>query len=217
MTENNDTLICDKGNMILTSYLLDNIKTYKLAFSLNNIDKSKINLGNLLSHNIYELLDKINPDLIEKIIILKIYNEDMADVLIILKHIAKEVGIKQKFILFNAKRKLETERNIVSFVNKDICLIDENLAQEYLEYVNLDKNKYEAIIYNFGTVEIRLTNANIIDLISGKSTNKYISVNFETSFQLILKDELPIYMENLIGLMIKKLFYNLKVFIEKLK
>lgn len=215
--QDNNILVCDKGNMCLHSYMKDNTKTYKLSFSMNAIDNSKINLANLLSHNIYELLDKINPDLIEKIIILKIYNEDMADVLIILKHIAKEVGLKQKFILFNAKRKLETERNIVSFVNKDICLIDENLAQEYLEYVNLDKNKYEAIIYNFGTVEIRLTNANIIDLISGKSTNKYISVNFETSFQLILKDELPIYMENLIGLMIKKLFYNLKVFIEKLK
>jgi|TARA_B110000259_G_scaffold147828_1_gene166694 hypothetical protein len=216
MTEDKDTLICDKGDMILSSYLLDNIKTYKLAFSLNNIDGSKINLPNLLSHNSYELLDKINPDLIEKIIILKIYNEDMADVLIILKHIAKEIGLKQKFILFNAKRKIDTERNIVSFVNKDICLIDEKLAQEYLDYVNIDKNKYEAIIYNFGTVEIRLINVNLIGLISGKNPNKNIDVNFETCFQLILKDELPIYMENIIGLMIKKMFYNLKTFIEKL-
>jgi hypothetical protein len=216
MTEDNKTLICDKGNMILTSYLIDNIKTYKLAFSLNNIDDSKINLPNLLTHNIYELLDKINPDLIEKIKILKIYNDDMADVLIVLKHIAKEIGLKQKFILFNTKRKIDTERNVVSFVNKDICLIDENLASQYLDYVNLDKNKYESIIYNFGTVEITLTNANIIDLISGKNANKYIDVNFETYFQLILKDELPIYMENILGLMIKKMFYNLKTFIDKL-
>ena len=97
--EVNNTLVCDKGNMLLDSYLKDNTKTYKLAFSMNNINSSKINLTNFLSHNIYELLDKINPDLIEKIHILKIYNDNEADILMILKHIAKEVGIKQKYII----------------------------------------------------------------------------------------------------------------------
>ena len=89
----NNTLVCDKGEMILSSYLLDNKKSYKLCFSLNNINSSKINLPNLLSHNIYELLDKINPDLIEKIKIMKIYNQDSADILIVLKHIAKELTV----------------------------------------------------------------------------------------------------------------------------
>ena len=43
---------------------------------MESIDTTKINLSNFLSHNIWELLDKINPDLIEKIHILKIYNDD---------------------------------------------------------------------------------------------------------------------------------------------
>ena len=212
----NNTLVCDKGEMILSSYLLNNKKSYKLSFSLNNINSSKINLPNLLSHNIYELLDKINPDLIEKIKIMKIYNEDSADILIVLKHIAKEVGIKQKYILFNAHRTIDFKNNKVFFVNKDIGLMDEQLAIHYMGMANINTNKCEALIYNFGTVEITIANNNISDLMGGGNTNKLIDANFETHFQLTMKDQLPIYMENLIGLMIKKLFYNLKTFIDKL-
>ena len=213
----NNTLVCDKGEMILSSYLLNNKKSYKLSFSLNNINSSKINLPNLLSHNIYELLDKINPDLIEKIKIMKIYNEDSADILIVLKHIAKEVGIKQKYILFNAHRTIDFKNNKVFFVNKDIGLMDEQLAIHYMGMANINTNKCEALIYNFGTVEITIANNNISDLMGGGNTNKLIDVNFETHFQITMKDQLPIYMENLIGLMIKKIFYNLKVFIDNLK
>tara|TARA_B100000780_G_scaffold35315_1_gene22007 strand:- start:743 stop:1393 length:651 start_codon:yes stop_codon:yes gene_type:complete len=212
----NNTVVCDKGDMILSSYLLDNIKSYKLSFSLNKINSLKINLQNLLSHNIYELLDKINPDLIEKIKILKIYNDDSADVLIVLKHIAKEVGIKQKYILFNSHRTIDYPNNKVLFVNKDIGLMDEQLAIHYMGMANINTNKCEALIYNFGGIEITIANNNISDLMGGGNTNKLIDANFETHFQLTMKDQLPIYMENLIGLMIKKLFYNLKNFIDKL-
>ena len=213
----NNTLVCDKGNMFLHSYMKDNTKTYKVIFSMNNIDSSKINLTNFLSHNIYELLDKINPDLIEKIYILKVYNDDAADILILLKHIAKEVGIKQKYIIFYTKRTIDYQNNTLFFTNQDINLIDENLVKQYLESINLDKNKYESILYNFGTIKISLTNTSILELSDENNSNKIVNTDFETHFQLIMKDKLPIYMENLIGLMIKKIFYNLKVFIDNLK
>ena len=92
----NYNLVCNKGNMLLYSYFIENIKTYKLTFNMKNIDTCIMNSTNLLNHNIYNLLDSINPELIEKIYILKIYNDDCADILILLKHIAKEIGIKQK-------------------------------------------------------------------------------------------------------------------------
>ena len=184
---------------------------------MNNIDSSKINLTNFLSHNIYELLDKINPDLIEKIYILKVYNDDAADILILLKHIAKEVGIKQKYIIFYTKRTIDYQNNTLFFTNQDINLIDENLVKQYLESIDLDKNKYESILYKFGTIKISLTNTSILELSDENNTNKIVNTDFETHFQLIMKDKLPIYMENLIGLMIKKIFYNLKVFIDNLK
>lgn len=215
--EVNNTLVCNKGNMLLHSYLKDNTKTYKLSFSMNNINTSKKNLTNFFSHNIWELLDKINPELIEKIHILKIYNDDAADILIILKHIAKEVGIKQKYIIFYTKRRIDYQNNTIFFVNQDINLINQNLVKEYLKSINLDKNKYESILYKFGTIKISLKNINILELLDENNSNKIVNTDFETHFQLIMEDKLPICMENLIGLMIKKIFYNLKVFIDNLK
>tara|TARA_B100000780_G_scaffold25989_1_gene16463 strand:+ start:3177 stop:3830 length:654 start_codon:yes stop_codon:yes gene_type:complete len=217
MNDKNDILVCDKGNMLLKSYLKNNEKTYNLTFSMNGIDTSKINLRNLLSHNIYELLDKINPDLIEKIHILKIYNDDSADILIVLKHIAKEIGIKQKYIIFYTKRTIDYDNNNVFFTNQDINMIDKELAKQYLASIKLDSNKYEAILYNFGTIKISLTNISIFELLNENKKNNIVNTNLETDFQLVMKDKLPIYMENLIGLMIKKIFNNLKVFIDNLK
>ena len=86
-----------------------------------------------------------------------------------------------------------------------------------MELIDLDKNKYESILYKFGTIKISLTNTSILELSDENNTNKIVNTDFETHFQLIMKDKLPIYLENLIGLMIKKIFYNLKVFIDNLK
>ena len=218
--EFDNKLVCDKGNMLLYSYLKDNIKTYKLLFAINNIDTSKINLENFLSLNIWKLIDKINPDLIEKIHIMKVYNDNDADILILLKQIAKDIGMKQKYIIFNTKRKLDNINNRIIFINKDLNLVDNNKMKEYLESINININRYEKIVYNFGIIKISLSNINITELEDkNNKTNKTNIINskFETDFQLIINDNLPIYMENLIGLIIKKIFYNLKVFIDNLE
>tara|TARA_X000000368_G_C23028870_1_gene711523 strand:- start:961 stop:1632 length:672 start_codon:yes stop_codon:yes gene_type:complete len=218
--EFDNKLVCDKGNMLLYSYLKDNIKTYKLLFAINNIDTSKINLENFLSLNIWKLIDKINPDLIEKIHIMKVYNDNDADILILLKQIAKDIGMKQKYIIFNTKRKLDNINNRIIFINKDLNLVDNNKMKEYLKSINININRYEKIVYNFGIIKISLSNINITELEDkNNKTNKTNIINskFETDFQLIINDNLPIYMENLIGLIIKKIFYNLKVFIDNLE
>ena len=57
---------------------------------------------------------KINPIYLIniQIHILKIYNDDEADILMFLKHIAKELGIKQKYIIFNTKRIIDYEKKV---------------------------------------------------------------------------------------------------------
>ena len=132
----NYNLVCNKGNMLLYSYFIENIKTYKLIFNMKNIDTSKMNLTNLLNHSIYNLLDSINPELIEQIHILKIYNDDCCDILILLKHIAKEIGIKQKYIIFNTKKSIDYKSNTLYFNNKDISLISKENVNKYLESIN---------------------------------------------------------------------------------
>ena len=47
-----------------------------------------------------------------------------------------------------------------------------------------------------------------------KNSNR---VEFKIDFDLDIKEDLPIYMNNMIGILMSKLFYNIKLFIEKIK
>ena len=125
-----NTIVCNKGNILLESYNRDHKKAYNLKYDFDKLDPNKVNIKALLGIRIYELLEKINPDLIEKIIILNILNNNEADVCILLKHIAKEIGIKQKYILFRTTRGINHLNGLIVFYNKDLSLINPELIKK---------------------------------------------------------------------------------------
>lgn len=213
------TLVCNKGNMLLESYKKNSKKAYLLKYDFNNLHPNKVNIKALLGFGTYELLEKINPDLIEKIIILNVLNENEADICIFLKHIAKEIGIKQKYILFKSTRGINNNNGSIVFYNKDLSLINNEVKEKYLKQLQLDKNKYEPLIFNYGKTNININNLDFNELSkldNNENFNNMLNINFEVDFQILISDDLPIYMENLIGLMLKKIFYNLKQFIDNL-
>jgi hypothetical protein len=211
------TLVCNKGNMLLQSYKKDSKKIYTLTYNFNNLDPKKINIKALLNFGTYELLEKMNPDLIEKITILNVLNENEGDICIFLKHIAKEIGIKQKYILFRSKRIIDYNNNSIVFNYKDLSLINKEIKETYLKQLNVDINKYEALIFNYGVTNININNLDSNELIKLNNDNNFnnkLDINFNFNFEILISDDLPKYMENFIGLMFKKIFYNLKQFID---
>jgi hypothetical protein len=206
-------LICNKGNILLSEINIpsSNNKVYNLQFEFNNLNTSKVNIDTLLSTAIYDLIEKVNVELIEKIFILDTISEYETDVCILLKHIAKEVGIKQKYVLFRTTKYLNNLNNNVTFYNKDLIYDHKDLITTYLKSINLDTEKYEAMIFNFGKTHITLIDEPMLD-----NVDKLISVKFSMDFQLTIEDDLPIYMNNMIGLIFKKMFYNVKLFIANL-
>jgi len=207
-------LICDKGNMLLSEIRIpsSNNKAYNLQFEFNNLNTTKVNTEMLLSTSIYELIEKVNNDLIEKIHILDTINNYETDVCILLKPIAKEVGIKQKYVLFRTTKYKNNLNNNITFYNKDLIYEHKHLINGYLQSINLNTEKYEPMTFNFGKTHISLND----ETIQQNTIEKLINVKFSVDFQLTIIDELPIYMNNLIGLMFKKMFYNLKQFINNL-
>lgn len=218
-TNNEITLVCNKGNMLLESYKKDSKKAYILKYDFNNLDPNKVNIKSLLGFGTYELLEKINPDLIEKIIVLNILNINEADICIFLNPIAKEIGIKQKYLLFRTTKGINYNNGSIVFYNKDLSLINNEVKEKYLKQLKIDKNKYEPLIFNYGKTTINLSNLDCNELSkldNNKNFNNIMNINFELDFQILISDDLPLYMENLIGLMFKKIFYNLKQFIDNL-
>tara|TARA_B110000008_G_C16956700_1_gene558494 strand:- start:415 stop:1098 length:684 start_codon:yes stop_codon:yes gene_type:complete len=214
-------LVCNKGNMILNS-IIDtqlNQKCYNLKFDLNNLDPNKVNIKSLLGPNIYNLFEKIAPELVEKIHILNIQNDSEADICILIKPIAKEVGIKAKYMMFRTSRQINYTANIITFYNTDLSRIDNNLYENYKKSIELNTNIYDKMTFNYGKTQIKINNLNeneLGKLDSEENFNSLSNINFSIDFIITIKEPLPIYMENLIGLMLKKIFYNLKIFIENI-
>ena len=206
-------LVCAKGNMLLSEIKIPNSynKAYNLQFEVTNLNTNKVNIDTLLSTAIYELIEKVNVELIEKIYILDTINTNETDVCILLKQIAKEVGIKQKYVLFRTTKYSNNLNNNVTFYNKDLIYDHKHLIDNYLKSINLNTDKYEPMTFNFGKTHITLHDEH-----STSDVDKLISVKFSIDFQLTIIDDLPIYMNNLIGLMFKKMFYNVKMFIVNL-
>ena len=210
-------LICAKGDILLSEIKIPSSynKAYNLQFEFTNLNTSKVNIDTLLSTAIYDLLEKVNADLIEKIYILDVINDYETDVCILLKQIAKEVGIKQKYVMFRTTKYSNNLNNNITFYNQDLIYEHKDLINAYLKSINLNTEKYEAMIFNFGKTHITLTEEQSSNA-NANNVDKLISVKFSIDFQLTITDDLPIYMNNLIGLMFKKMFYNVKMFITNL-
>ena len=209
-------LICDKGNILLSEIKIpsSNNKAYNLQFEFNKLNTSKVNVDSLLSTSIYDLIEKVNTDLIEKIYVLDSINNYETDICILLKPIAKEVGIKQKYVLFRTTKYSNNLNSNITFYNKDLIYEHKHLIDNYLKSINLNTEKYEPMTFNFGKTTISFNKEQSI--IGDNNVDKLIDVKFSIDFKLTIEDDLPIYMNNLIGLMFKKMFYNLKVFITNL-
>ena len=220
MDINSAVNVCDKGDILLKSYILqeNNQKAYTMSYTLKSIDSSKININSLVGPEIYELMERINPELIEKIYILNKISEIDTDILILLKPIAKELGMKQKFVLFRTTKQVTCTDTII-FYNRDLSLIDNELYTSYLNQTGLNLVTYEQMIFNYGKTVVQFNNIEfdgIKKILNQESSDYIVDLEFSITFQLLIKDDLPIYMEHFIGLMFKKLFYNLKQFIDKL-
>ena len=205
-------LLCNKGNILLNEIKIPstNASIFNLQFELNNLDTSKVNIDLLLTTQLYNLIEKVNVDLIDKIYILNCLetsNNQETDICIVLKQIAKEVGLKQKYILFRSTKYLNKLNSNITYYNKDLIYEHKELIPAYLKSLNLDNDKYEALTFTFGKTIITLSND--IDEI-------LINLKFSIDFQITMTDDIPKYMTNIIGLMFKKMFHNVKLFIDNL-
>lgn len=212
-------LVCNKGNVLLNEIKMPstNSKAYNLQFEINNLNTSKVNSDLLLTIQLYELLEKVNVDLVDKIHILNVLNVHETDICIILKPFAKELGIKQKYLLFRSTNYLNNLNNSITYYYKDLTYEHKDLIDDYLIIMKLDNNNYEPLTFNFGKTVISVYNK-ILPTTNNEhdKDDKIIDVKFSVDFKISIADDVPFFMNNLIGMIFKKMFYNLKLFIDNL-
>jgi hypothetical protein len=157
---------------------------FLLQFNLENRNK---NLHDIININMYSLLYNLNKDNFEKIEIKKWISPNEVEVLFLFKPFGKDLGIKPKYMYIKTVADIKNEKHI--YTSFDI------------DYPNMSElSKYERIKNTISTM--------VINFESDYKINIYYMFKFE------LFHALPIYMENILGLTMKKMFLNLKNFIE---
>jgi len=157
---------------------------FLLQFNLENKNK---NLHDIINLNMYDLLFNLNKANFEKIEIKKWISPNEIEVLFLFKPFGKELGIKPKYMYIRTIANITNEKHIYTSVD-----IDYPYTEELQNYEKV-KNIISTMIINF-------------------ESNHKININYIFKFELA--HTLPIYMENILGLIMKKMFLHLKQFIE---
>ena len=157
---------------------------FLLQFNLENKNK---NLHDIININMYTLLYNLNKDNFEKIEIKKWISSNEVEVLFLFKPFGKDLGIKPKYMYIKTVADIKNEKHI--YTSFDI------------DYPNMSEiSKYERIKNTISTMVINF------------ESDSKINVCYMFKFELF--HSLPIYMENILGLTMKKMFLSLKNFIE---
>ena len=157
---------------------------FLLQFTLENKNK---NLHDIVNINMYNLLFNLNKDNFEKIEIKKWNSPNEVEILFLFKPFGKELGIKSKYMYIKTIAQVENEKHIYTSSDIDYPNLEELSSYEKV------KNTISTMIVNFES-DFRL------------------NINYIFKFELV--HSLPIYMENILGLTMKKMFLSLKKFIE---
>lgn len=188
-TSVSEKLICNKKNVnLLLCESNSGIKKYRLNFNISN---KNVTIDKFINNNLFELICKLNKDIIESY---EIFNKNTKKpkIFILFKNFGSDLGIKQKFSYFETEIFKKTNTNYIINTNVIHC-----------PSILIPNNNYESLDYNSSFINITIIN-------NYSCTIDYIFDTFNTNI------EIPIYMENMFGLLTKKLFIRLKLFIENL-
>ena len=186
---NNDyNILSSKNDVILFKSKNEN-NSYRISFNISSatILKENIKPNKYVNLKLYEILEFLNKDVIEKIEYKKLENEnDSYLILFKFNHLGKEFGMKKKYMLTTVK-----------FVNSN----DNNYAGIVSKYAKLENN--EISDYD----EIKCENSNLLAFTYEGGIGVYYD------FKIEVLDELPNYMKDFGAMLMKKIFIRMREYI----
>ena len=167
--------------------LLKREKSCNIFLLQFNLETKSTDLHDIINIGMYNLLFNLNKENIEKIEIKKWISQNEVEVLFLFKPFGKDLGIKSKYMYIKTKIDISNDKHVYSSYDVD--------------YPNMEELKnYERVKNTISTMVINF------------ESNFKININYIFKFDLAIP--LPIYMENILGVIMKKMFLNLKYFIE---
>jgi len=168
---------------------------YKINFSMKN-EADFILENNFNNVNFYSFLFNINKELIESFEIINQTNNSI-DFFILLKPIGRQMGIKQKYLLLNVETsKTEDDIFVINGKSQEDLVLKTHVAK-----LSTFKKDIEQVVCKYLNLSMN-------------EKEKCINLNLEYEITTY-EEDLPIFLKNMFGTMIKNMFLQLKLFIEK--
>jgi hypothetical protein len=185
-----ESVICNSHDIILSSIKNENMSCFKLMFDVKN---DSYNLYNAIGFKLFNLLGELNKDTIYETYIDN-YNEASSTIKtgIIFKQIGKELGITQKYIFSNIEKQRISEDTFKFILNK----IDK--PEDFIA-----PKKSESVLQSKSTLDIKLYTPH--------------HASFVYLFSIDFDEDMPLHMNNIPGMLMKKIFYRLKTFLDNIK
>lgn len=168
---------------------------YKINFSIKNEIKFSLD-NNFNNAKFYSFLFNINKELIESFEILN-QTANSIDFFILLKPIGTQMGIKQKYLLLNVET-YKSDDNIFIINGKTQ---EDIVVKTHVAKLAVFKKDLEEVICKYLNLSM-------------SENEKCINLNLDYEINTD-EEDLPIFLKNMFGTMIKNMFLKLKLFIEK--
>ena len=183
----NKTILCDKENVTLVKH-----DEHKYTISLDSVNNN-INFRNIINFNLYTIMGTVNSKHIKSAEMIEQISDNEATFLFLFNALGADFGIPKKYMYLKTTSTILSD-NIIQYTSKSIekDAIIKNKVKRYEEITCIDS-----------TLTIKLhSNSNI---------------HLDYYFNIDIHEDLPIFARNLIGFIMKKIFLNLKSFIEIIK
>ena len=183
----NKTILCDKENITLVKH-----DENRYTISLDSINND-INFKNIINFNLYTIMGSVNSKHIKSAEMIKQISENEATFLFLFNALGADFGIPKKYMYLRTTSNVLSE-NVIQYTSKSIVKDDsiKNRVKRYEEITCVDS-----------TLTIKLHNNS--------------NIHLDYYFNIDIHEDLPSFARNLIGFVMKKIFLNLKSFIENIK
>lgn len=181
-------IICSKENIIL---IKNKENDYRLLLTSKN---KNINFKNIINFNIYKILGEVNKKNIESCEMVSTVSNNTAKFLFKFKALGLDIGIPKKYMYLETKCS-QINQNEIEYISQSIDITGSEIEKSV--------KGYEKITCHSSSLKIKL------------ESNEQIDVDY--NFHIDIHENLPIFATNLLGFLMKKMFLNLKLFIEKIQ
>jgi hypothetical protein len=196
-------LVCNKDQVTLYKDVINVAdKIYKIVFNAHN---DRFPISTMVGFKMYTLLYELNRDIIHSFKVIK-ENDKSIEMVFLFKSVGKEFGLAPKFMhtvtTATTDSTFARPHNCCIFNSVDVCHGNDDNVSIPKKYERLHTNNSVLTIHFISNHELHF------DFTFSLKDNDNNSGNNQ--------NECPIYMENSVALMIKKMFCRLKVFTERM-